>query len=464
MRKLKNILFTRFNILVLLQILVLAIIPFVFWLIQNDTYLSNTRIILILLWFGQIIFLFYFINSKEEKFIDALRILKNETGYHDFKRLFRHNVNPKFIEEIQELVEAFRITRLEKEKDLSFFRMVIQNLPIGVLTYQKNGQVQIANKEIESLIGIRDNQNINALNESSKSISSIINTISESKSQTNKILFDGEIKYLFSRCSKFIIENEEYNVVSIQDIKEEVHRLENLTLKRMVRILSHEMINSLNPITFLSLGLINNFESESVTLKAMNPEDHKKLISGLHTIKKRSEGLTEFITAYKEFIHIPQPKWDKFLIMNLISQVNSFFKHEFENLGINCILKPEKSSIEIKSDYTLLMQVLINLVKNSIQALEGINNAKIEILFKQDESNVYVDVQDNGVGISEENLPEVFSTFFTTKNNGSGLGLSFSKQVMNILGGNISVESYKEKTIFRLKLPKMTENPTTNLS
>lgn len=453
MKRSENILYNSFKPVVLIQLLLLGVTTIIFVLLKSHPYFILTRYIVIALWFLQIAIIFRYVVSRENKYIDMVRSLRHETGYFGLPILTGSDSGSGFSFELNRLINEFRMIRLEKEKDFTFFRYALQELPVGLLAYNEKGEVKILNKEMKFLMGLKNQETIGQIN-INNNVNRLVRELMESGTSLKKVVLDNEVKCLYSKVITLQIENEQYTFVSAQNINEEVHKIENITLRRMFRILSHEMINSLNPITFLSSGLLNMIESDTKNKVIYNEPYNNEFISGLKAINKRSVGLTEFINRYKEQMQIAVPEFSEVNITSLGKQIEDLFRTIFAEKNIRFETGSNSENIIIKSDERLLMQTLINLIKNAAESVEGIKDPQIIMRSTNKNDTVIIEVADNGPGIDGEHIPEIFSPFYSTKENGTGLGLYFSRQVIDALGGEIKVESGKGHTSFRLILKK----------
>jgi signal transduction histidine kinase len=181
-------------------------------------------------------------------------------------------------------------------------------------------------------------------------------------------------------------------------------------------------------------------------------EGAEDLREGLETIENRSKGLIKFIDAYREYTSLPQPKIKTVVLKELLDKVAQLMRTEIKKKTIAFSVTYESEYLSVQADAEMIEQVLINLVKNSIEALSDTPNGRIDMRASYTAGAVIIDVSDNGPGIIKEALNRIFVPFFTTKKTGSGIGLSLSRQIMQMHHGSLSVESEPGvKTVFRLK-------------
>ena len=189
--------------------------------------------------------------------------------------------------------------------------------------------------------------------------------------------------------------------------------------------------------------MIVNDQGDLKNISELNQEDAEDLKSGLYTVKKRSQGLVNFVENYSTLSKIPEPKLEKISIKQLFSNVEQLMKKEAAGSEVGLTFSSE--NIDINIDQPLIEQVLINLVKNAIQACKDQPSAMVKIEANQQGLQTIISISDNGIGISTEALKDIFVPFFTTKQDGSGIGLSLSRQIMKAHRGSISVRSEEAK-------------------
>jgi two-component system nitrogen regulation sensor histidine kinase NtrY len=243
-------------------------------------------------------------------------------------------------------------------------------------------------------------------------------------------------------------------ILSIQDIKNELDEKEIESWMKLIRVLMHEIMNSITPITSLSESLFHIYSTEGhpVLPEQMTVKTISTTLQGLNVIKEQGKGLMSFVESYRKLIRVPEPDKKLFRVADLMSRVQILYNSLEKSNGMVLSFSLTDPDLEIFADQNLISQVLINLLKNALEANENNPDGKIVIIADSDNKHhPEICVIDNGPGITEENLDEIFVPFFTTRQNGSGIGLSISKQIMRVHGGNLKVRSVPNKeTIFCL--------------
>jgi two-component system, NtrC family, nitrogen regulation sensor histidine kinase NtrY len=268
-----------------------------------------------------------------------------------------------------------------------------------------------------------------------------------------KVVLYNEVVQLSVRCSVFRMENDLYRIISFQDIKYEIEKNEAEAWQKLIRILTHEIMNSVSPITLTSSGLIQMLEKEGKPLEPARLDEAvlNNVLTGLQAIRKRSKGLASFVENYNAINHLPQPVMTLITISVLFGHIEMLMKEEFQRNQVVFESMIAPPSLVLHADERLVGQILINLLRNALQAMEQVQEKHLRLSAFQMDDQVRISLTDNGKGIPPELLDSVFVPFYTTRNEGSGIGLSLSREIMKLHGGGIRVYSEPGKeTTFTL--------------
>lgn len=391
-------------------------------------------------------------NRRLSKFLDSIR-------YNDFATTFSANVNGKTYEHLNasfnEVIRLFKNTRAEKEVQYNYLQTVIQHINIGIIAYRKDGEVDIVNNAIKRLFGINNLNHIQQLNTIDESIVHKLLNIKAGDSILIKLLKEDEVLQLAVVATEFKKEGEEYLLVSFQDIHAELEAKEIESWQNLIRVLTHEIMNSITPISSLTTTVNQMiFDDESIHIKmsALDSGEMADVKLALETIGKRSEGLLNFVEIYRNLTRIPKPNFRHIPIFDLFQNVEQLFAVQLKENNIHFSYKISPETLHLTADPDLLEQVLINLVLNAIQALKDSPNPEIKIVARFNRNNhVIIEIADNGKGIKPDLFDKIFMPFFTSKKEGSGIGLSLSRQIMHMHKGSIHVKSINKKgSVFTL--------------
>jgi len=251
---------------------------------------------------------------------------------------------------------------------------------------------------------------------------------------------------------ELVLRDTKFKLVSLQNIQSELEEKEMEAWQNLVRVLTHEIMNSIAPISSLASTVKGDIESKIDINEPIAPSDLEDYLMAISTIEKRSEGMINFVSDFRSLAHIPTPKFQSIRLKGLFDQLETLMQHQFDTNQIQFKKQIEPENLILFGDQTLIEQVLINLIQNAIHAVEDTVTRVVSLdAFIDESGKIILEVTDSGRGIEEDALPKIFIPFFTTKKKGSGIGLSLSKQIMRRHKGNIQVRSKLGKgTTFKL--------------
>jgi two-component system nitrogen regulation sensor histidine kinase NtrY len=375
-------------------------------------------------------------NRDLTRFFEAVK-------FGDFTQSFERRSAGRSFRQLRaalaEVMGAFQKARAEKEEQALYLRTIVQHVAIGLLVFQPDGEVDLMNNAAKRLLGVTRLKNVQSLEAVSPSLVRTLLGMKPRERALVRIERPDEQLQLALQASEFKLRARTFTLVSIQDIRSELEEKEIDAWQKLIRVLTHEIMNSMTPISSLAAtaqDLITRSAPQS------DPESWNDIELALRTIAKRSQGLLHFVEGYRNLTRIPKPNFKFFPARDLFSRVSQLLQSPLAESGarFESSLRPE--NLELLADPDLLEQVLINLLINAADAVRGREDARIELTAHLDErGRPVIQVRDNGVGIPEENLDKVFVPFFSTKEGGSGIGLSLSRQVMQLHNGTISVSS-----------------------
>ena len=396
--------------------------------------------------------IFYFINTTNRKltyFFSALenndytiRFVENEGMQSE--RLLNHILN-----RIKSIIQNTRIEIQQKER---YYELILNSISSGVIALDDNGFVLQLNRFALKLIDLEVFTHVSQLRKVSPVLAEAFKEIRPGENRrvtyTNE---RGSIQLLIT-ASGITVNGKHTRLLVINDIENEMDEKEIDSWIRLIRVLAHEIMNSIAPITSLSDTLL---EIHKTNPAAHTPETiRQNTINGLQVISETGKGLVSFVESYRKFTRIPQPEKEIIELNEFIQRMIILCSMEpnFSAITIQTQLTPE--NIRVYADPNLLGQVMLNLMKNAIQALQNRENPILRVVAEQlPTGNIRLQVIDNGPGIPSDMINEIFVPFFTTKNEGTGIGLSIARQIMRAHGGNLKVSSIPDKeTIFTLVL------------
>ncbi|TVP51442.1 MAG: histidine kinase [Mongoliibacter sp.] len=391
-------------------------------------------------------------NKKISRFLESIR-------YSDFSSSFTKdsklgNSFKQMNMSFNEVIEAFKKTRAEKEEQMLFLQIMIQHINTGIISFDSKGKIGVINGVAKQLLQIPQFKDIHDLGKLSVELLQKVLKLKPGGSFSMRISSD---LHLNVQSAAFKMEGNSWTLLSFQNIKSELQKNELEAWQNLTKVLRHEIMNSMTPIASLanSLGIIleeDTEENEDGSLH-LEKESFLDLSEGLGTISKRSVGLVDFVNAYRDYTNIPTPVLKRFRSKDLIDNICVLMKEELQASDIKLVSTISPIDLELLADQDLVQMILINLIKNAKEAMEISSKREIRIISGNDSQSIpFIQVVDFGEGIVPEALERVFVPFFTTKKTGSGIGLAISRQIMNLHKGSLEVESKPgEKTIFTLR-------------
>jgi len=384
------------------------------------------------------------VNKDFESFLNAL-IYEDFTNYYSKSR----GNNSKVYKLFNKLNSKYRKIAFEKEVQHAFLQTIIRHINIGILVLDEQDKIFLVNHYLQSLLDISKIKSIGDIENKSSKLRKELEEFNTENSRIVELVINGELYRLTMNSSLFKLDGKSYKLYSFQDINLELDEQEITSWQKLIRVLTHEIMNSVTPISSLTSSL-NNLLKKAITQNNVDTKHLEYLSNGLNAVEERSEGLIKFTEAYKKLTQIKYPEFERVHVENIFERVILLHKEEIENLNIQVTISVD-SELSLLADKSMLEQVLINLVKNAIQELKGIKGSRIDLKCFQDNKRIHIQVTDNGNGIADDKIDKIFIPFFTTKNKGSGIGLSFARQVMRLHKGIINVNSNTDNTTFTLR-------------
>ncbi len=417
-------------------------------LYYNDSY-DLTKALVIGLIGYQVYALFHYLDKSNREIANFLSSIQ----YDDFSNTYTYRNTGGSIdllyEQFNNVMKKFREIRAEKEAQYTYLKTIVQHVGIGIITFDKQGEIQILNTAAKQLLHIGQIKNVSNLKNISQVLVDGFFMLKTGGRDLIKIERNGEEVQLAIYAIELTMRGEEFKLISLQNIKSELEEKEMEAWQNLIRVLTHEIMNSVTPISSLAgtveseLGLQLKNEDE---VNQISNEEIQDLYLAVQTIHRRSNSLIKFVSDFRNLTRLTMPKLALTKVRDLLDHVLILLRHEIDLGGIKLTIKVEPKNLEVLVDKEQIEQVLINLVKNAIQAFDEndeMEKEKLLILsaYGVDNNGVTITITDNGSGIEEDALKKIFIPFFTTKKSGSGIGLSLSKQIMRQHNGSISVKS-----------------------
>jgi two-component system, NtrC family, nitrogen regulation sensor histidine kinase NtrY len=443
----------RFNVIGRVLLIVLSVV-LLLAIVKNKEYIISS-IILASLVIAQIFGLVRYVertNRKLGTFLESIR-------HSDFTSSFADQGLGKSFDDLNksfnEVINAFKKTRAAKEEHYNYLQTVVQHVTIGILVFRKDGKVEMINNATKRMLRLNNLRYIFELEKIDKNLAELMQHIKSGDRELVKVFNENELLQLSVRAAEFRMRGEDFVLVSLQNIHNELEAKEMDSWQKLIRVLTHEIMNSITPIVSLSSTVKDLLiDEETVKLKKeVDEDDVESAQSALNTIERRSKGLLNFVEVYRNLTRIPKPNFRYFSVQELFDRVENLLLPKIQERNIDCTCKVVPPGLMLTADPDLIEQVLINLMINAIHAVQDVKNPKIRVLAIASSTNkIAISVSDNGYGIKPDTMEKIFVPFFTSKKEGSGIGLSLSREIMRLHKGNITVRSKPEvETVFTLQ-------------
>jgi len=440
--KLKNMIYKRFTVILAFNVLILAILIYLLYWSFNQDYLSFTKYGFIGLILLEIFYIIYFVSKTNREIYTFLENFVINESFPKFKNRYKEKYYTKLENELNRIAESYGSVKLEKESEHQLLLNTVEHLDSAIIAIDENEKVLFSNSAFNKLFTkqiseLYDLKNIN------EELYKTLKTIVPSKPTVIKLTNEKIIKPFSVKTNNFVLNKKWISLFSFNDIGKELAKEEIINWQTLIRILRHEIINSVTPISSLANSMndaYNNLDYHSIESNEILNTTHKSF----GAIEKRSKGLLEFIEKFKVISAIPKPEKSNINIKSLLIQIGDLLKAELQKFNVNISINCNKDLV-IKADEKLISQVLINLFKNSIEALKHTKIKNIKITSALINDSPAIVIEDTGIGIPTENLEKIFIPFYTTKKKGSGIGLSFARQVMLLHNGFVNIYSEENK-------------------
>jgi nitrogen fixation/metabolism regulation signal transduction histidine kinase len=353
------------------------------------------------------------------------------------------------------LNEKLEQSRIKTEIQNNYFKTIVDETAVGLISFKEDGSVELFNEAAKKIFGIQVLRNLRKLNSIREGFSDMLISLESNDRKLITIILEGELIQLATKKVKFRTGNEVLHLVSFQNIKPELEEKEIESWQKLIRVLTHEIMNSMTPIVTL-VGTIIKFFRDSITGHVKEPSEitgpaMQKTVKGLGLIDSRGQGLIHFVQNYRNITHLPKPQFQLVSVRDLFQRIQLLFEHDLERQNYRLTINTHPS-LFINADGKLLEQVIINLVKNAMEAIDGRPEPEISLNAWSVQEQTIIEVRDNGNGIPQDIIEDIFVPFFTTKQQGSGIGLSLSRQIIRLHGGSMTVQSEPGQTVFTIRL------------
>lgn len=380
-------------------------------------------------------------------------LMNNDTGFR-FPEIKSNSILAGLYKSMNQLIKYFQILKTQNAANEQYYKALIHHSATGMVVMNHANEIELMNETAARYAGLSP-ETIQFKNIRIKhpDLYDALCRLKPGETNTFRNVRNGEILFLFFRATKVSRNEESVKLISIQDIKQELESREIESYRKLISVLTHEIMNMVTPITAVSGSLNSTF-----TLKQEKSECKEyeiQTINGLRLIEEQSRGIMNFVNNYRKITKLPEPVFQEIAVKAWINQLEVSFRDTFASHKINFQTELSKSLQIIQADKNLLNQVMINLINNAVEALSEVNRERVLIVRTEINRNnrAVIKVINNGPLIPSEIQENVFVPFFTTRKNGSGIGLSLSNEIIKMHKGSLSLISNSEdQTVFTIEL------------
>ena len=443
----------RVNIVIRLVILSTSIFA-LFYTLSNYNFFITPLLIGVFISL-QIYALFKYVDKTNRDLASFLESIR----FSEFTRTFQvEGMGSSFNElskAFNDVISDFQAVRSQKEEHFQYLQSILQNIDVAIIAYQKDGTVEMVNKAAKVLFQIQSMKNIKQLASVSYELVDKLLNITPGENTLVKVQMDDDLLQLAVYSTEFRIHRKEIILATVKNIQSVLEEQETEAWQKLISVLTHEIMNSITPIASLSStldGMLRSIKENHDDGQEIDNETTEEIQQAMQTIHKRSTGLLHFVNTYRNLTRIPKPNFKITKVKDLFDNIRPLIDEDIKQSGIIVSIDVDPVELDLSIDENLIEQVLLNIVKNASQALDGRVTPRIDIRsFRNKRGRVTIQVSDNGQGILPDVLDKIFIPFFTTKPKGSGIGLSLSRQIMRLHGGSITANSVvNEGTTFTL--------------
>lgn len=400
--------------------------------------------------FFQVVSLVEFVNGIHERIGYFFESIVNDDFSLTPNRPVKDPILNRLHRNMDKVNAKIRQSILETQEQEQYFRALIEHVHIGILTFDEKGFVVHANSSLLKLLGVEHLSHLKQLQKYDEKLAEVIGQM-KFLQQQQLVSLSGKPnrKNLLVKSAPFK-SKQRLTLVTVHDIEQHLEEKELESWIKLIRVLTHEIMNGIAPITSLSESLSYIFLEEGVPLPVdkLDGQKIKTVLRGLDVINEQGERLKKLVESFRKITRLPTPNKTNVALKPFLEKSILLSKAGYYEVGVNIDLKMDSETMTVQADDKQLTQVVLNILKNSFEAVQDVPDPKVEVTVADMDSSLEIRIQNNGPEIPKDLIDEIFVPFFTTKEDGSGIGLSLSKQIMRLHGGALKVHSTPSATTF----------------
>ena len=442
----------RFSTIVLVRVALLLATMVGFAAIFGRSELFFNQVILSILIALQVVELIRHVRRTNRDLAKFLLAIKNA----DFTVHFGREPDRSFQSlhaALREILDTYGQMSAEREVQYQYLQLLVSHIDVGIISLRGEDEIALMNQAALDLLQIDTYHYWHNVQKQHPTLVREVASLQEGESKRVELKVGDTTRRLSVQLRSAILLQQPYRIITLQDIEEEINQSEVEAYHRLIRILTHEIMNSITPIASLSetlLMMLKDAHGDLKTRETIEETYLPDLAYSLQTISKRSDGLLHFVEDYRKLTKLPQPQPETIGVAELLQGIGRLMQAEFQAHNIRLRVEVEPKTSTVWGDRRLIEQVLINLVTNSVHALTEVASPQIMLRSYLDHDQPVIEVRDNGRGIEPDKLDQIFVPFFSTKEQGAGVGLSLSRHIMTLHRGSLKVQSQPGQTSFFL--------------
>lgn len=445
--------YQRFTFRLLSRLLLINVLGVLLVYLIRNTQLWFTIAGISLVLIGCIISLYFYINLIRADINRFILAIKTRDHTLNFKNKATSGSFPELYESFNDIIQTHKDIQLEQDAVFQLIKTILEQVPVGVMVVKidesdtKNTKISFFNQAASHLLNVPAYQYWHRFEKHLPLFANEINKISQGGKRFLEIKLQEKFIQLSIELIPINLYGIPYRIISFQNIKDEIEQKEIEAWNRLIGVISHEILNSITPISSLS----DTVNQMILHKDALGKDELEDLKLAFQTIKRRSDGLLDFVKDYRLIAELPTPNMEQHSVGEILQHIKVLMLPMVAAKHIKFHVLQTASKISLAFDFKLIEQALINLITNSIYAVENREQPNIEVTYRLLQNKLHIDVIDNGKGIDADSMDKIFVPFYTTRKNGSGIGLTITKNIMKLHQGNLEVESVPDqKTTFSL--------------
>ncbi len=445
--------FKKFSLMIAIRtVLIMVTLLVLAYLFSIPGYYANVLILSLIL----IVQCFSAYRYIEKTNIELTRFL-NAARHADFSQRFElKGLGAGFSElgeEFSNILKNFQADRANQAEELIHLKAIIEHVPVPLISIHSQGKITLWNNSARRLFGANAVDFLTDLNQFGDDFAQNLTNVQAGERRLVTFEVDGMEQQLTISATQIVIATKQEKLLSMQNIQNELDGAQLQAWQDLVRVLTHEIMNSITPVASLAKTAVDLLaDVETKLIKSEVSEELNDVTDAIQTVARRSDGLMNFVGRYRQLTRLQSPNKKQVKLKDIFAQVGSITTQHWSDKRIRFNLDVDPTELTFNVDTDMVEHMLINLLKNAEQAVDGVTEAEITLsAFLNKRGHVVIEVKDNGVGISDDLVHKIFVPFFTTKNDGSGVGLALTRQVMIAHGGTVKLErNVQQGALFRL--------------